>query len=274
MTGVTRILVFALAVAAIAAAAAALGRAVGPLERRSAHETRAEAHAPATSLPGLAVAAAGVRLVPAKTVLSAGKPEIFSFRIERRAHQAAVREFDVEHARRMHLIVVRRDLTGFQHVHPTMRPDGTWTTTLTLTAPGAYRAFADFSTRGRRVTLGVDVFVPGQWSPRPLPAPASAATVGPYRVALRPHDVAGRSSAVLRFDVSRRGVAVRPDPYLGARGHLVILREGDLAYLHAHADDDTLRFETTYPSSGRYRLFLQFAHGGGVHTVALTEWPR
>ena len=274
MTGAVRIVVFLAAVAAVFAAAAAVGRSVGPLERRSAHEAAAETHAAATSLPGLAVAADGLRLVPEKTVLRAGKREIFSFRIVRRALEPPVREFEVAHARRMHLIVVRRDLTGFQHVHPTMRPDGTWTTPLRLTAPGAYRAFADFSTDGRRMTLGADIFVPGRWSPRPLPPPTRFVTTGPYRVALRPHDIAGGSTAVLRFEVFRRGVAVRPAPYLGARGHLVILREGDLAYLHTHAEDDRLQFETTYPSSGRYRLFLQFAHAGRVHTAALTEWTQ
>ncbi len=183
-------------------------------------------------------------------------------------------DFEVEHEKRMHVIVVRRDLTGFQHLHPTMRADGAWTTTVRVAAPGAYRAFADFSTRGRRITLGVDIFAAGAWSPRVLPAPAPFATTGPYRVALRPHYGAGGSPAVLRFDVFRRGVSVRPDSYLGARGYLVILREGDLAYLHAHADDDTLQFETTYPSSGRYRLFLQFAHAGRVRTVAFTQEVR
>ena len=29
-----------------------------------------------------------------------------------------VRDYEVEHEKRMHLIVVRRDLTGFQHLHP------------------------------------------------------------------------------------------------------------------------------------------------------------
>ncbi|MDQ4081283.1 MAG: hypothetical protein M3123_00090 [Actinomycetota bacterium] len=274
MTSAVRILVFVLVAAAIFAAAAALGRSVGPLERRSGHETPEEAHAAATSLPGLAVATGGLRLVPAKTVLRTGKRDTFSFRIVRRELEPPVRDFDIEHARRMHLIVVRRDLTGFQHLHPTMRADGAWTTTVRVAAPGAYRAFADFSTRGRRITLGVDIFAAGAWSPRVLPAPAPFATTGPYRVALRPHYGAGGSPAVLRFDVFRRGVSVRPDSYLGARGYLVILREGDLAYLHAHADDDTLQFETTYPSSGRYRLFLQFAHAGRVRTVAFTEWPR
>lgn len=56
--------------------------------------------------------------------------------------------------------------------------------------------------------------------------------------------------------------------HLGARGHLVILREGDLAYLHA--DADALEFETTFPTPGRYRAFLQFVGGGAIRTAAFT----
>jgi hypothetical protein len=58
---------------------------------------------------------------------------------------------------------------------------------------------------------------------------------------------------------------------LGAKGHLVALRAGDLAYLHTHPAGDTISFETEFPSQGRYRLFLQFKHGGEVHTAAFTR---
>ena len=42
------------------------------------------------------------------------------------ARGGTVRGFDVEHTKRMHLIVVRRDMTGFQHLHPTQGADGSW----------------------------------------------------------------------------------------------------------------------------------------------------
>jgi hypothetical protein len=93
---------------------------------------------------------------------------------------------------------------------------------------------------------------------------------GPFRVGLLAHDVTAGRESTLAFDVSRDGRAVAVDPYLGARGHLVILREGDLAYLHTHADEDQLRFRTTFPSPGRYRAFLQFSANGVVHTGPFT----
>ena len=37
------------------------------------------------------------------------------------------------------------------------------------------------------------------------------------------------------------------------------------------AFDDSVRFAATFPTEGRYRLFLQFRHEGRVHTVAFTH---
>ena len=50
----------------------------------------------------------------------------------------------------MHLIVVRRDGSGFQHLHPALEPTATWSTPITLPDAGAYRVFADFSAAARR----------------------------------------------------------------------------------------------------------------------------
>ncbi len=68
--------------------------------------------------------------------------------------------------KRMHLIVVRRDTTGFQHMHPKMAPGGVWRVPLSLPAAGSYRAFADFTPPGSEgTTLGVDLVAPGRFEP-------------------------------------------------------------------------------------------------------------
>jgi hypothetical protein len=78
----------------------------------------------------------------------------------------------------------------------------------------------------------------------------------------------------LRFRIARKGVPVADlEPYLGALGHLVVLREGDLAFLHVHPEEagapGEIAFAATFPSAGRYALFLQFRAGGQVHTAPL-----
>ena len=73
----------------------------------------------------------------------------------------------------------------------------------------------------------------------------------------------------LRFAVTKDGRPVQTEPYLGAGGHLVALREGDLAFLHVHPAGDA--FEATFPTTGAYRLFLQFKVDGRVHTAEFTR---
>jgi hypothetical protein len=217
----------------------------------------------APAVRGLAVADRGLRLELDRTRAPRGRAFPLSFRIADRAGRT-VRDFDVEHTKRMHFIAVRRDLTGFQHLHPVQRADGSWTTRVSLPDAGSYRVFADFSRGGAPHTLAADLAVDGALRSQPLPAPRSSTTVDGLQVSLK----AGRE---LAFTVTRHGRAVPLDDYLGAKGHLVALREGDLAFLHVHPDERRLRFMAEFPTAGRYRLFLQFKTAGRVHTAAFTE---
>jgi hypothetical protein len=180
----------------------------------------------------------------------------------------------------MHLIVVRRDTTGFQHVHPEMAADGTWSVPLTVGTAGSYRAFADFTpTGGAATTLGVDLSAPGAFEPVAHVATRTAQVDG-YTVQLTGDLVPGQESPVA-LTVTRDGLPVTDlQPYLGAYGHLVALREGDLAYLHVHPEGvpgdgatpagPRIEFAAQVPSAGSYRLFLDFQHAGVVRTAEFT----
>jgi hypothetical protein len=182
----------------------------------------------------------------------------------------------------MHLVVARRDLSGFRHVHPAMAADGTWRIPLTFAAAGDYRVFADFQAAGHDegTTLGADVAVAGAYRPEPLPAPSRTATVAGYRVTLAGTLVPGTTSR-LTLTVDRGGEPVTDlQPYLAAYGHLIALRQGDLAYLHVHPDGEpgdgrtkpgpAITFFAEVPSAGTYRLYLDFQHGGVVRTAGFT----
>jgi len=275
-----KLLAFAAALAAVFGVAALAGATVGP-DRDGAepssgddHGMEAEATAP-DPVRGLAVSADGLKLALEATELGEGTPSELRFAILGEGG-ARVRDFDVEHEKRMHLIVVRRDGSGFQHLHPELAGDGTWRVPLTVPDAGAYRVFADFSHEGEARTLAADLTVDGDADYRPLPEPATRADAGDgYEVELNAASVRAGGEAELDFAVTRGGERITPEPYLGARGHLVALREGDLAYLHVHPDEDSLAFMAEFPTEGRYRLYLQFKHRGEVRTAEFTrEVPR
>lgn len=266
---------FAVVLAVVFGAATLAGGAVWPLHDRPVTQggdamNAMKGEAAPQAVRGLAVSDDGLTLELARRTAVAGRTTPLGFRIvDRRG--ATVRGFDVEHTRRMHLIVVRRDMTGFQHLHPTQAADGSWSVAVTLRDAGSYRVFADFSTAGTPRTLAGDLTVDGVMRARPLPAPAATTTVDGLRVTLTQGASRAGAESELAFTVTRGGRPVAVQEYLGAKGHLVALRDGDLAFLHVHPDEDRLRFMAAFPSAGRYRLFLQFRTEGRVRTAAFTE---
>ena len=251
----------------------------GGMQAADHADRAAGAHAAGTEAAGHGGASAGTpaggasshggyRLVAGATRFAAGRAAPLTFEILDTSGKA-VRDFDTEQARRMHVIVVRRDLRRYQHLHPVQGAGGAWATPLTLPDAGVYRAFADFRIGGEQHTLGVDLFVPGDFEPRDLPAASRTAAVDGYEVAFHEHP--GEAG----FYVRRGGKLVTDlQPYLGARGHLVALREGDLAYEHVHPDPGPppeIAFRLAGSEPGTYRLFLQFRHAGRVHTAAFTR---
>jgi hypothetical protein len=276
---------YALGLVAVFAASVGIGGIAGPTGAAPAGHTDSHSSQPssgAAAVPGgLQVAQDGYRLVPVTAALSTGAPAPFRFRILGPDNTPLTR-YTTSHDKDLHLIVVRRDLAGFQHVHPQLDPDGTWSIPLSVGDPGQYRVFADFQPAGRAegLTLGVDVPAAGDYRPRPLPAAARTATVDGYTVALAGDLVPGTSSK-LTLSVSRDGAPVTDlQPYLGAYGHLVALRDGDLAYLHVHPDGapgdgrttagPQITFYAEVPTAGAYRLYLDFQHNGTVRTAEFT----
>ena len=269
---------FAVAAALIFAGAAFAGSRIDvhpgkpPAEQAEMHGMDADGAAMAAQpVRGLAVSEQGLTLELARRSAPRGKTFELAFRIADRSART-VRDFDVEHTKRMHLIVVRRDMSGFQHLHPTERRDGTWSVPVSLPDAGAYRVFADFSVDEKPYTLADDLDVDGRVRSRALPAPVRSVDVDGLRVTLTEGATKAGAESELGFTVTRDGAPVAIQDYLGAKGHLVALRQGDLAFLHVHPDENRLKFMATVPTAGSYRLFLQFKTADGrLHTAAFTQ---
>lgn len=182
----------------------------------------------------------------------------------------------VRHEKKLHLIAVSADFARYHHLHPSPAAGGGWRVDYPL-EPGRWRLYADFQPVGQdpQVTRA-EIRVPGP-APTGAQFPATGevteALAGGYRVAVIGDLRAGEASA-LRFVVSKDGVPVADlQPYLGAYGHLVVLREKDGAYLHAHPQAGPagpgVRFHVEVPSAGRYHLYLDYQHDGVVRTAHL-----
>ena len=272
MRPATKLAGFAGMLALLFGGGALAGELTDPSSPRTSSEDGPEhgGGAMAMDVRGLGIAENGLRLVVATPEFTRGQTQTLRFRIVEERGKT-VQDFDVEHTKRMHVIVVRRDLTGFQHLHPLQGDNGEWSAPLTLDAAGSYRVFADFSHDEERTTLASDLRVDGSSELKPLPAANPVATTDDgYRVRLDEAGARAGEETEIRFTITRDGKPVKVEPYLGANGHLVALREGDLAFLHVHPAEG-VTFESTFPTTGRYRLFLQFKHEGKVHTAAFTQ---
>ncbi|WP_407566070.1 hypothetical protein [Streptomyces sp. 184] len=243
-----------------------------------AHHGQHEQHGPA----GLDSSQDGYTLALETVALPAGTDSDLRFRLLG-TDGRPVADLTPIHDKLVHLIVVRRDLTRYVHVHPAVADDGTWSVRVRLPEAGAYRVFADFAPAalGRTLTLGADLGAgDGDGPARELPGPAPAFAVDGREVTLTGEPAAGERRR-LEFAVARDGRPVTDlQPYLAAYGHLVALRLEDLAYVHVHPDgspgDGTtepgpvVAFHAQVPGPGTYRLFLDFKHEDAVRTAEFT----
>ncbi|MEV6868850.1 hypothetical protein AB0M44_48770 [Streptosporangium subroseum] len=161
--------------------------------------------ATAASIPGgLQVSQDGYTLTPETTTIEPGKATDFRFSVTG-PDGRPVTGYQVLHDKKLHFIVVSRNLGDFQHLHPELAGDGVWSVKLTLPAAGAYRAFADFAPEGGSgLTLGADLHAAGDYESKALPVANRTATVDGYTVELDGTLTPGASSK-LTLKVSKDG---------------------------------------------------------------------
>ncbi|MBT2207156.1 hypothetical protein [Actinomadura sp. NEAU-AAG7] len=286
MNTATKLGVYALGLAVVFGGTTGIGKIAGPVGATA--DTGQGGHGghggdTGTPVPGgLQISQGGYTLVPRRTTFNPGELTDFRFTING-PDGRPVTGFKPLHGKRLHLIIARRDLSGFQHLHPTEVGGGVWAIAIVLPKAGTYRFFTDVQPEGAKeqLTLGTDIFADGrsEYTPLPKQEPVSQVVDG-YEVTLAGQLVPGKSSK-LTLSVRRNGEPVTNlEEYLEAYGHLVALRQGDLAYLHVHPDGDPgdgktkpgpdITFYAEAPSAGAYRLYLDFQHEGKVRTAEFT----
>ncbi|QHW31558.1 hypothetical protein GZH47_12370 [Paenibacillus rhizovicinus] len=188
----------------------------------------------------------------------------------------------INHEKKLHLIVVSEGLSTFMHMHPVETAEqGVFDASVTFPAAGRYELIADFKTPDGSQQWQSTWVQTGGASGKRQAEPALAADQQLTRaadgmavsLAFDKAPKAGESAALtFSFADQATGSPVRDlQPYLGAAGHVVILDAEAKHYLHVHAMDDpggpTAMFHTTFPSSGLYKIWGQFQRKGRIVTV-------
>ncbi|MFE9425080.1 hypothetical protein ACFYNO_19125 [Kitasatospora sp. NPDC006697] len=263
--------------------------------------------APGTAMPGMDMSAPetdglsdtldGYRLTGLPATLPADRDSAVSFRITA-PDGNPVTGYTPEQTEPLHFYAVRSDLTGFQHLHPTLAADGTWTAPLTAPQPGTWRFFTTFTPssgpgQGKGYVLSSTVTVPGTApaSPTAPTAPTAPAPASPALTATTPDGYTVTAATPgggelmagmphqLTITVSKDGKPVTDlQPYLETYAHLTAFRAQDLAFAHLHPQTQVtgdhggpeLTFQAELPKPGAWRLFLQFRTDDTLHTAALT----
>jgi hypothetical protein len=188
-------------------------------------------------------------------------------------------EFEVNHEKLLHLIVISKDLSYFNHVHPEYKGGGVFEITNDFPAGGEYRLIADFKPSGGDSMTKMEwVRIEGNIA-KPVPVVPDTSmdkTFDGKRVKLTIDQLAPNKEVALTFSFTdaKTGQPVTDlQPYLGSIGHVVILTEDGEQYLHVHADEGqgtgpTALFETSFPKSGTYKIWGQFQRDNQVFTTS------
>ncbi len=183
---------------------------------------------------------------------------------------------DVEHTKKIHLIVVSEDLSWFNHIHPEYNADGSYSVKEKFPAPGKYTLFADYKPSGGNHTVDVlNVNVTGT-------APAAkiygadklTGDAGDgFSVKLSPEG----GKFLTKMPMHINGVMMQNgkevdvntlEDYLGAKAHMVVVSLAEKKYLHVHPSVEGAKFDlhTTFEKPGIYRGWIQFQSKGKVYT--------
>ena len=250
----------------------------------------------------------GLEFATSPAVVKPGETATWRFRVFHPGSGAQIAKFETVHERQFHLFVIGQDMEHFQHIHPELGPDGTWTIDVTLPRPGYYKVLSDFLPAGGS----------SQFIARPLVTAGFAGDLEEGSARLRP-DVDGRKvvddiTATVSYDPApfiaglyghltfqlTDTASGRPitdlQTYLGAFGHTLIMSEDMIDYVHAHpldivpgsdeenpefvippgSDLEALRggpevtFDGLMPRPGRYRAWTQFRRNDRLYTFVST----
>ncbi len=227
--------------------------------------------------------------------LEMGKSATILFTPKLVGNESEAVALDVQHEKKIHLIVVSNDLSYFDHIHPDFQSDGSYKIGVLgngesyTNGPGKnetrfenggdYTMFADYlPSGGSHQVEKVSVNVKGTSRPAVVYS-ADKLTGKSDNFTVMLNATGGKLITGTQMHIS--GMLMKDskeidvntlENYLGAKAHMVVVSLNDKEYLHVHPDVSGGKFDlhTTFKKPGIYRGWIQFQSSGKVHTVDFT----
>ncbi len=220
-----------------------------------------------------------MKFVPTPTQVTAGQPTTLAFTPGEAGKAPAPVPLDVVHEKKIHLIIVSKDLGQFYHEHPTYTAAGDYKVQYTFPKGGDYVLFQDYTPTGAGHQLGRQpLTVKGAaYAPAKFKNDNMQWEKDGYQATLAfDKDLKVGQLLGMKITITKNGQPVTNlANYLGALGHVVVISEDTQSYLHVHPNDQAdkgpvIGFNTNFEKPGLYRVFLQFNHAGTIHTGDFT----
>ncbi|MBO1511343.1 hypothetical protein [Metabacillus bambusae] len=177
-----------------------------------------------------------------------------------------VTDLEVNHEKRLHLIVVDEHLDQYFHLHPEETAPGQFEISSKL-EEGTYKAFVDIKPKNLEYEVQPITFTVGnsdtdKHSHGSLEVDQQLEkTIGGNKVTMSTTPLVIDETVTLTFDVH----GAKLEQYLGALGHVVILDEQGEEYLHVHPlEEENPVFETQFSQPGIYKIWAEFQENGKV----------
>jgi hypothetical protein len=187
-------------------------------------------------------------------------------------------KFETFQTKLMHLIVVSDDLQTFSHIHPIYKQKGRFEVQANFPQGGNYTLVSDYKPAGQAEQISLmQVKVAGKPASTPKLDFTKTKSISDTKIQLTADNLKAGKETMLVFKMQQaNGQPVKDlQPYLGERGHLVIMNNSSpltrADYIHAHAaqhgNGGEVHFVTTFPKAGKYKMWGQFNRNGKIVTA-------
>ncbi len=224
-----------------------------------------------------------IKVATEPTNFSAGQEIRLTLKVNEKKTGQPWTDYSVVNEKLLHLIVISEDMQQYEHLHPDYLGNGDFAVNFTPPIESTYYLYAEFAPSLNSEALASAVVKTSNAPPiggvPPISEGPRTAVSGRYAVEFKTdQDLQAKTSYPITFtvkDTQTNEVITNFESYLGMLGHLAIIHENKLSYLHVHPttngkNGQPLTFSAQFPESGLYRMYLQFKHDGQLNAVAFT----